>query len=340
MAPAPHRIVVVLHDLHLPDPSRLGQLDPDFVFENRSLFSEPRLPPNTVGVILQAHKAALPWVAAARGHVHDVSFVDDPTKELDFDLDQVLRPVGRIEDAIAAMRQLLEDSTPTLSSDAHETPITEAFTLEGAVKLRLQEAMYQKDEALRDRQLWHRENYDRHIQTLLTTIREPTESKSHATLLDLASCVLAARLTKHFIRFRYTKPSTKRTATPPGLSTPTVSTRELAIGSDGLFTLIFSLVDFIEELNEEVEYTFSELEEEPDWVALIVNRVPDFSRPPRDFRKIPRLSQRYCEVTRETLTDEHQVATNWWKYSVEGDRVFLRLYAPAKKAVSPKGAST
>jgi len=284
---------------------------------------------------LVAHDSALPWLDAAQGKVHWASYCPDGVNpsDINLNLDEQLRPVASLEEAfsdvVAAIEEdSLQSAVESEIGDADDEH--EVFNLEDAVKVRLLKAMFVNGGSKKSREQfnWQPESYDRHIQTLLTTIREPIESRTRATLIDLASCVLAARLTKHFIRFRHIQPNTKRTATPPGLSCPTASRRELRIGWDGLFTLIFSLVDFLDDAGEEVEFKFSELVNEPEWVALIVGRVPDFSHAPKDFYNARRLSEKYCQIAKSTLLDDHGQAAGWWKYSVEGSEVTLRLHAP------------
>ncbi|WP_417381890.1 hypothetical protein [Gimesia sp.] len=307
-------------------------LPPNLTIETRALGTKVSIPPKTIGAVLQAHESAVDWMTKLQFlDIPVACFISDEGNNIDLELDLELMPEPSLGDAFTTLLELIQDRSSENQMDDSSPVEPESFDLVSLVKARLQSAMYRGDRIDDDQQSWQSENYDRHIQTLLTTICEPVKSQSKTTFLDLASCVLAARLTKHFISYRYKQPYhlSKQRTTPPGLSTPTESIRKLLIGWDGLFTLIFSLVDFIEDNPDGIEFKFKEFEADPEWVALTINRLPDFNTPPSDFRKIPLIGIKYCELAKSTLIDDEHRANKLWKYSTEENQVILKLYAPS-----------
>ena len=278
------------------------------------------------GVVLQTHPKLKKMGDAIRGSgVPSAWFLvgetDEsmPSQTVPYENpDEAIRSVKRELAGSAQVRSEFENSR-TLSADYAEN-------LESVVKFRLKSAMYAGDRIGGCNQTWQPDSYDGHIETLLVTLCNPAQSASKATLLDLASCVLAARLTKHFIRHRYSDLSqqSRRSATPPGLSTPTDSFRRLCIGWDGLFTLIFSILDFIID-DDSADFKFSELSESEDWVALVIDRVPDFSVPPLELTRIPNLPESYSAVTQETLLDTDKKFEGKWRYIMRDNEIELQL---------------
>ena len=301
------------------------------------------LPSELAGAILEVSDRSSRWFN--RFLVDDIPLVCFAPSQITEALRARFRPERSLDVAAKLlMTEIDADDVGDFNSDEFVKTVGQSpviASLGDLLKERLRYAMYRGVSTSGRFRAWNESLYSKHLDTLVATLGEPKQGLTGSSLVNVASSVYTARMTKRLIQNRYkrTQDEVIESTAPKPMPTPTSMDRELPLGGDGLFTLLFSIIDFIPDDDYEVKFVNGKSddsegessEDATDWVALSFSKAPDFNIAPDTLGNFEHLATAYRQAVQRTVRASKTRESEYWKVDDDcSDKFCLQLFAPKK----------